>query len=352
MKSRFLLTLAAATLLLASCSNDETEPADNRPVELRLTSGVEVPQTRSTQEISIAADEVVSVWVDNASTTPAPTSLHEAVQFKADDSGKLSAEDNTKMYFPSASTKLNIYAIHGNFTTPFSAENKSFPSSAAIIHTVASDQTPDVEGGRMSNYLKSDLLYAVQKGVTTSDNVANHVKTQELTFYHLLSKVEVALKAGTGVSSLDGATVTIEGTQLKADFTPNKDATMADNETEGATNNRATMVKPTESEDNAVTPITIQTVTTSDFDTNTSYAEAIVVPQKITQGTTFIKVQLSGSNTDLVYKIPDNNGLTLESGKKYTFNLTVNLTELTVTSKIEPWQSAGNTPTSGEATID
>ena len=346
MKSTFLITLAAATLLLASCSNDETEPADNRPVELRLTSGVEVPQTRSTQETSIAENEVVSVWVDNATATPV-VSLYEAIQLTATADNKFTG--NTKMYFPSASAKLNIYAIHGNFATPFSADNKSFPTSAAIIHTVASDQTPDQEGGRMSNYLKSDLLYAVQKGVASTGASANHVKTQQLTFYHLLSKVEVALKAGTGVSSLTDATVTIEGTQLKADFKPNKDAIMVN--TDNVTNNRATMVTPT-ADDNDPASITIPTITTSDFGTNTSYAEAIVVPQTITQGTTFIKVKLSGSNTELVYKITDTNGLTLESGKKYTFNLTVHLTELTVTSEIKPWESAGDTPTSGEATMN
>lgn len=348
MKSTFLITLAAATLLLASCSNDETEPADNRPVELRLTSGVEVPQTRSTQETSIAVGEVVSVWIDNASTTPNPTPLHEAVQFKAGDNGTLSAEDNTKMYFPSASTKLNIYAIHGNFTTPFSAANKSFPSSA-ITHTVASDQKPDANN-RMSNYLKSDLLYAVQKDVTTSDNVNDHVKTQLLTFYHLLSKVEVALKAGTGVSSLDDAIVTIEGTKLKADFKPNKNAVMADDEPKSVTNTRATMVTPT-GNGNDPASITIQTVTTDEFGVSTPYAEAIVVPQKITQNTTFIKVKLSGSNTELVYKITDTDGLTLESGKKYTFNITVNLTELTVTSTIKSWEAAGDFPKDGTAVM-
>ncbi|MCD8093426.1 MAG: fimbrillin family protein [Bacteroides sp.] len=333
MKSRFLLILAAAGFLLASCSNDETELADNRSVELRLTSGVEVPQTRTftpTQETSIAAGEVVSVWVDNASTTPA-SSLYKAIPFTADGSGNLSNND-TKMHFPSASTKLNIYAIHGNFASSFPQADTDFPTT--VTHTVEADQSSATD---KANYLKSDLLYAKETGVA-STGASNYVKKQELTFYHMLSKVEVALMKGTGNPTLDNAKVTIENTKLKADFTPSKDATMTGQSA------RADMVKLTESTSNAVTPITIQTVTTNNFDANTSYAEAIVVPQTITKDTPFIKVKLS-DGTELVYKITDINGLELKSGNKYTFKITVNLTGLTVTSKIDSWISNDKTGT-------
>lgn len=343
MKLKSFVTFVATALLLAGCSNDETETTISGPVELRLTSGVEVPQTRSTQETTIAKDEVVSVWVDNAGTIPAPTPIYAAVQLTADNAGKLS--NSSAMYFPAGGTTLNIYAIHGNFTPAFSADDE-FPSSA-LTHAVEANQAPGT-GGSMANYLKSDLLYAVQKGVTASDNVTNHVKTQQLTFYHMLSKVEVALKAGMGISSLDGATVTIEGTKLKADFTPDKDATMAD--ASGVSNTRAGMVTAT-ANDNDPASITIPAaITTNDFSTGTSYAEAIVVPQTIAKDAPFIKVKLS-DGTELVYKIPDTGGLELKSGKKYTYNITVSLTSLTVTSTIEPWASAGDTPTIGDAVM-
>ncbi len=333
MKLKSFITFVATALLLAGCSNDETETTISGPVELRLTSGVEVPQTRSTQETSIAEGEVVSVWVDNAGTTPDPTPVYEAIQLTATAGNGFTG--STTMYFPAGGTTLNIYAIHGNFTPAFQADAE-FPASA-ITHTVENDQTSGADGS-MANYLKSDLLYAVQKGVTASDNVTNHVKTQQLTFYHLLSKIEVALKAGTGSPNLTDATVTIEGTKLKADFTPSKDATMAD--ASGVSNTRASMVTATAS-DNDPAPITIPAaITTNDFSTGTSYAEAIVVPQTIAKDAPFIKVELS-DGTELVYKIPDTGGLELKSGKKYTYNITVSLTSLTVTSKIEPWESAG-----------
>lgn len=86
-------------------------------------------------------------------------------------------------------------------------------------------------------------------------------------------------------------------------------------------------------------PITIQTVTTDDFSGNTEYGEAVVLPkQTINANTAFIQVKLS-NNDVFTYKIPTGETLTLESGKKYTYKITVNQTGLSVTSTIEGWGS-------------
>ena len=188
----------------------------------------------------------------------------------------------------------------------------------------------------MKNYAKSDLLYAVQKGVARSSNAV------QLPFYHILSKVEVALKSGNGNPNLTGATVTIVGTQLKADFTPDKAADMTNQSA------RAGMIAITGSNNDA-TPITIRTVTTGDLDSNTDYGEAVVLPkQTINAKTAFIQVKLS-NNAVFTYKIPDGEPLTLESGKKYTYKITVNQSGLTVTSKIDDWTSEVKT---GNAEMD
>lgn len=159
----------------------------------------------------------------------------------------------------------------------------------------------------------------------------------------MLSKVEVALKAGDGAPDLTGAEVTIENTKLKADFTPSKDVTITNQAA------RAGMIALTAA-DNAVGSIKIATkTTTNDFGTGTEYAEAIVVPQTVARGTSFIQVSLAGGGV-LTYKIDDADGLKLESGKKYTFKITVNLSSLTASSNVEDWEAVN--AREGDATMD
>ncbi len=320
------MTMAAATMILAGCSNDENEPVDNWNGEIRLSSGVTTQTRANTQATQIQSDETVYAWADKASATP---NYIKAWTLTA---GSGNDFTGTSQYYPTDGSKLDFYALHGNFKeTTFTENTTVFPASA-IVHSVEADQS----NTDMKNYAKSDLLYAVQKGVARSSNAV------QLPFYHILSKVEVALKSGNGNPNLTGATVTIVGTQLKADFTPDKAADMTNQSA------RAGMIAITGSNNDA-TPITIRTVTTGDLDSNTDYGEAVVLPkQTINAKTAFIQVKLS-NNAVFTYKIPDGEPLTLESGKKYTYKITVNQSGLTVTSKIDDWTSEVKT---GNAEMD
>ena len=299
---------------------------DNWNGEIRLSSGVTTQTRANTQATQIQSDETVYAWADKASATP---NYIKAWTLTA---GSGNDFTGTSQYYPTDGSKLDFYALHGNFKeTTFTENTTVFPASA-IVHSVEADQS----NTDMKNYAKSDLLYAVQKGVARSSNAV------QLPFYHILSKVEVALKSGNGNPNLTGATVTIVGTQLKADFTPDKAADMTNQSA------RAGMIAITGSNNDA-TPITIRTVTTGDLDSNTDYGEAVVLPkQTINAKTAFIQVKLS-NNAVFTYKIPDGEPLTLESGKKYTYKITVNQSGLTVTSKIDDWTSEVKT---GNAEMD
>ena len=316
--------MAAATMILAGCSNDENEVADNWNGEIRLTSGVTVQTRSNTQATQIQEGETVYVWADKASST---ADYIKAWKLTAGSSNDFTG---TSQYYPTDGSNLDFYALHGNFASNAFTENTAEFPATAIVHSVEADQSGT------EAYAKSDLLYAVQK------NVARSKDAVELTFYHMLSKVEVALKSGNGKPNLTGAAVTIVGTKLKADFTPDKSATMTDQSA------RAGMIT-IPGDNNDAAPIKIRTVTTDNLDTNSEYGEAVVLPkQTISQNTPFIQVTLANKAV-FSYKIPDAGGLTLESGKKYTYKITVNQTGLTVTSKIENWTSEEKT---GDAEMD
>lgn len=315
--------MAAVALAMAGCSNDENEEMDNWNGEIRLSSGVAVQTRANTQPEQIQSGETVYAWVDKADNAE---SYINAWTLTAQGNG--SFEGNSK-YYPTDGSTLDFYALHGNFvSSTFTEDGTEFPETA-VVHSVEKDQSVT----DMKNYIKSDLLYAVTKGVTRSSSAV------KLQFYHMLSKVEVALKSGKGEPDLIGAIVTIEGTQLDAKFEPSKDKDMSDRD------NRADMIVA----EGRPTPIKIWTAITADnFGTDTQYAEAVLVPQTIAGNATFIKVKLQNGAT-FSYKIDDL--LTLTSGYKYTYNITVNQSGLSVSSNIKDWDEERD-PEEGEATMD
>lgn len=205
MKAKLFMTMAAATMILAGCSNDENEVTDNWNGEIRLTSGVTVQTRANSSDVpdkQIANSQTVYAWADKVGGSEG---YIQAWTLTAQGDGTFTG---SSQYYPTDNANLNFYAMHGNFAA-FTENTSTFPASA-ITHAVNADQSENLG----DNYLKSDLLYGLKKDVTRSASAVN------LTFYHLLSKVEVALKSGAGNPDLTDATVTIENTKLKAEFTP------------------------------------------------------------------------------------------------------------------------------------
>lgn len=318
MKTNLILVIATSTLILSGCSKSEDMPTENLNGEIRLSSGV-TTLTRATfgMDTQIANGQTVTVYVDNVSGTE----IYGNNVLTAD--GKAGLSGTTPMYFPEDKTAVSIYAFHINKTA-----TDNFPTSP-ITHRVANDQTT------AAGYASSDLLYA------TSPSVAFTKTAIPLTFYHLLSKVEVALKSGNGAPDLTGATISIVGTKVKANFMPDKTITITDQGQRGSL-----ITLPTD--DNAPTNITIDAIKSIDFEVaNIAYNEAIIVPQTVQQDAKFIKVKLT-NNSELFYKLRSTT--TFESGKKYQYQITANLSGLTATSTITDWEAVN--PVQGNAEID
>ena len=313
--------MAATALILAGCSNDENG-MDNGPVELRLTSGVTV-QTRAytaTQSNTISNGEVVSVWVDDAGTPTSP--LYKAIQLEANGNNGFTGET---IYFPETGHNIDIYAVHGNFNPAFTSGN-AFPTSGAE-YKVEADQSIE------TNYIKSDLLYAYEKNVARNGNPTS----VKLNFYHMLSKLELAIKIGDGAPELlSSGVVQLYDVLLTGKFTPSTTAKMSDQ------SQRANML---EAASGPACDMTLGQKTCTDFsDGNVYYNEAILVPQSMAgKKLTFA---LSDGGT-LTYTIPTST--TFESGKKYQYHITLDLTGITVTSSIQDWVPETAVP--GSATM-
>ncbi|MEG2613328.1 MAG: fimbrillin family protein, partial [Alistipes sp.] len=322
-RSLVLLLMLAAGAAACSKHDDITPAVWNGEIRLssEISSQVKTPTSDVPNDQQIAAGQIVRFFVDNAGTNgSSATPLYENYLVTANGSGgftKCNAQE-ADMCYP-ATGNVDIYAFQINTV----GSSTVLPTNTTpLTHSVSPDQCLNYG----ENYLKSDLLYAANKGVQRSDNAV------QMKFYHLLSKVEVALK--TGEPCLTNAVVTIENTRLKANFQPDKSADIND-----ATSGQAARAKmitlPTDDADsNPPASITLATALSTDF---TTYASAVVVPQKMTKGSHFIKVQPNGV-APLYYTLPED--LNLESGKKYQFKITVNLTKLTVeTSTITNWES-------------
>ena len=260
-------------------------------------------------------------WKTEGSAQNSITALKKAAEAKVYGSEfdvQLTADGNggftgSKQFFPQSGNAVNIYAIHGNFgTTTFTA----FPTTP-LTHAVSTAQTSDAE------VAKSDLLYAVcDEDVYPTQRP---VTTVNMTFYHMLSKIDVGLKPGDGltVTDLQNATVSIVNTVTTATFTPQKTDL-----TEETT--RAGMVSASGT---TATPITMSSAVSTDF---SARAEAIIVPQTLTSNTQFIQVKLN-DGANLYYTLPQQ--VEFKSGMKYTYDITVHNTGLEVSSNINNWDT-------------
>lgn len=307
MKATKIMMLGlSATLALAGCSKDDNA-VDNWNGEIRLSSGVTTKTRAHGIDQQIAANQWVSVYVDDADGAK----VYGNNNLKANGSGGFT--DGATMYYPANGKTVSIYAIHPAIGS--GATDDPLPGAAYEFGVKANQMTE-------ADYAASDLLFSTKTDVAKSNSAV------ELTFYHILSKVEVALKSGNGTPDLTDATVTIESTKLKTNFNPSKTATL--NTVDG----RKALLS---SINDDVASITIPTAINADF-TAATYGEGIIIPQTIAQNVKFIKVVLA-SGAELYHKLATETSF--ESGKKYQYHIIVNLSGLTVTSTIENWEPVG-----------
>jgi len=326
---KYMILLASA-MIFAACNNDEPEMWNG---EIRLTT-TNLLQTRATQDIQrtqFDADESVNIILraadaDGNAVADDPYTL-DGYNYTADGSGNLSI-DSAPTY--PTTGYVNIYGLYPSGIEGVGAYIDD-SSTDMPIFTIQTDQSTD------ANYMASDLMIGYPD---TNSDIPYLVQKQAdaipMVFQHLLTKININLTMGTGLTadSLTNATVTILNTFSSCSFE--------------FTDMYAEVITST----GATAPPTITAGVVDALTDGTYSCSAIIVPQYFelpdqTSTLDFIQITLD-SGTVLTYKLTANSTLSFDAGTEYTYAITVNRLGLDVTTSITDWTAAE--AIAGEAT--
>lgn len=175
------------------------------------------------------------------------------------------------VYYPEDPGDMDVYGYY-----PYTAE---MASVSAYLFRVAEDQREETA------YKASDFVWS--KGVVDYHSPEGVL----LTFGHRMSRLDIVLKAGGNITSLDGVEVNVFAARAG-------EVNLATGETVAV------------SDEGKIVP----------FKTYSSY-RVLVPPQRVAPGKKLIRISLNGKHYS--YTVPVG-GLRLEAGKTMTFTLTLN----------------------------
>ena len=283
MKKYFIL--AAAALSMVACSNNESDNQVQNPDNvIRLNASVGDITRAATNIQSTAFDEGEDIYLEMTATGYDKKTATYTTAAVSEGKNALSVKAGSTAFTWPANGTIAIKAFY-----PY-VDGKQVTSETASF-SVEENQSTDAA------YKKSDLMYS--NNITAQAKQAGAVG---LTFNHALTKIIVNLTAGTGVvaSDINNCTVT-----LSAKKTVTISEGVAGTEANSATD--AATITMGQGANNA----------------------AIIVPQEYAANADFITVTTAG-NHSVTFKLTG--GKTFDAGKVYTYNLTVNMSEITLQS--------------------
>jgi hypothetical protein len=357
MNKIFVYAMLAGLVTLTACSKDDAVAIDGQSgVEIKLA--LQTNATRATNPIftgtEIPSGTIVYVWAnqkiergEEEGDTITPFIKTWRLIADGDVDGNLTS--SSVKTFPSQN-RLFFYVLKGNFdgTSVVSNEDPAnkkpleenvtlFPAQKSltglarpdsleigIVHTLLTDQ----QKTNANAFTYSDLIY----GETLGDENAGIAPSPEkirLQGYHMLSMFEVVLHEGYMATSaiMTDPDAHLHVVNLKTQCFLTPDTIKGHNiygtnhdEAFDITNpiHRGQIIHPIGNAD----AIEMDKCVSNDFNaTNLKPGKAIVVPQTIPAGTTIIRLTLPNGD-QIAYKTPA--ALTLKSGYKYRFNLTIN----------------------------
>lgn len=290
MKTNYLF-IGMAVLMMAACSNDENETQVNDGrVAVSFAGGITL--TRATTDAWEANDGIGIYMLEHGTKTVAHGAANRKYVTTAGNGEFTPAGVEQTIYFPlNADEKVDFIAYYPQIDL-----------TDDIYKVDVSDQKNPAD----IDLLRSDNATGKDKNTNTVD----------LKFFHRLSRVEVELTAGEGVSDaeLAGMGITLSKQPVKADFNVLQNTLTAGQDLATLTLNTATDGKT---------------------------ASAIILPQEGASGRS-LELTLTGGT---VLTWPVEADRTFEQGKKTIFNITLKRTpvgtEVEVNATIQPWGTQG-----------
>ena len=299
MKKFKILYIAAVASLLAACANEEDGIGNSSPVAATIQANISKTVTRAT---------VGNTWSEN-----------DAIGVYAS-SGVITKEDNKKYITKNGDGSFeadgndNVIYFKDNKETTFSAY---YPYSESLTDGKMDWIMSEVEEKQPC---KADVLFASGATASKASPTVNFTDAEHR-FKHCMSLVEFKIKPGQGVKYNN---YKFNSLNMKGIFTSGKfDTRTGSVETAG---DRATLTR---------------VFNDVPFESEESFAY-IMLPQSLESNKMDIEIYLLLNDSEVKYTTPitpSTNGQ-FEGGKKYTYNITVKNTGITIeNANIVPWEN-------------
>ena len=297
MKKFKILYIAAAALLFAACANEEDGIGNNGPVAATVQADIVKNVTRATTGDTWSENDAIGVYVTSTGNTTGDNKKY--VTTNGD--GTFEAADNN-----------NIIYFKDNKETTFSAY---YPYNKFLTDGKMNWNVAEVVANQPC---KADVLFA--SGASKASPILNFTDIDHR-FKHCMSLVEFKIKPGQGVKYNN---YKLNCLDLKGIFTSGKfDTRTGSVETIG---DRATLTR---------------VFNDVPFESEESFAY-IMLPQSLYSNKMDIEIYLLLNDSEVKYTTPitpSTNGQ-FEGGKKYTYNITVKNTGITIEdAHIYPWEN-------------
>ena len=314
MKKFQILLAAAMALGLSACSSDNQEQVSVSQTRINLKSQIN-GTTRAAdgiQHTSFDTGENIYVQISISDAAGTVEQDYAPINFTSAADGVLTPPANSYPYFPGDDRPILVRALYPyNWASQTTDVDQTF--------TVQSNQA------ERSDYKKSDLMYAKTPEPVYKTSITDLNPYVTLTFKHLLSKITVKL---TSANQSLIASARVKLLNVRRNVSVNKETgelTVIDSES----------LNPKE---------TVQLASSTSGLTTSS---AIIIPQTVPQGK-FIEIRLS-NNDVMTYKLFD--PMTFESGKSYTYNITVTESGLSgISTEVSDWGEPTDVSTTMSAT--